>query len=322
MTDKEHIEAHVAQIFLERHEGRPLSIEDLNFGDPQKHEPDILYKDMGIEIGAVLKGLNTHIDIFEQQFVSAATERIAGKIPETIQIRLVMQDDNDVVLHTPTPQFQQYRYLPKYLDGMFVCQFEASQVQQKIILNQKTRMRALTFPSNVKSNEFKGFIDELAEFVNDLKPSDFIECEDCKLHHSLVTDGKVVKETPDPLDAFASPKILEKLSKEKYQGNYTRLILLLHNYSILGNREFTSDIHFYTHHRNDIFNLLWDRINEYASFSRYHAIYFLDFSLYAGNRNFELIDFHHYSVREPSRFLHGYNEIRCDLRTAYHGKGD
>jgi len=145
MNDKEHIEAHVARVFLECKEGKRLADDAFCFGDPQKGEPDILYKDMGIEIGAVLKGTNTQIDIFEKKFLAAATESIAGKIPETIQIRLVMQDDRDTVQHTPALDFQGYKYLPKYLDGVFIYQYETSTVDQKVVLNQKLECGPLRF---------------------------------------------------------------------------------------------------------------------------------------------------------------------------------
>jgi len=313
MSDKEHIETHVARMFLERKEKQPLAPEALCFGNPQQGEPDILYEDMGIEIGAVLKGTNTHIDIFEKKFLQAAAERIAGKIPETIQIRLVMQDDRDSVQHAPRPAFKSYKYLPKYLDGMFILQYQTGDVEPKVVLNQKTRMRELTFPGNLNDKEFVGFVDELAKFVNTLQKSDYIENGECKLHHSVVTEGTLVKQPAHSLDDFVSPKIIEKLSKNKYTGTYSNQILLLHNYSVLGNTQFTSDIHFYTHHRDDVFNLLWNKINEYQSFRFYNSICFLDFSVYALNSNFELIDFRNYSLRAPSDFLHGYDEIRCDL---------
>lgn len=148
MSDKEHIEAHVGRMFLERQEGKCPTNDAFCFGDPQTGEPDILYHDMGIEIGAVLKGTNTHIDIFEKKFLQAAGERIAGRIPETIQIRLVMQDDMGAVQHAPRPAFQSYKYLPKYLDGIFILQYQTGKVEAKVVLNQKTRMRELTFPGN------------------------------------------------------------------------------------------------------------------------------------------------------------------------------
>lgn len=321
MSDKEHIEAHVAKLFLERKGEQLLSPEALCFGNPRLGEPDILYEDMGIEIGAVLKGTNTHIDIFEKKFLRAAGVRIAGRIPETIQIRLVMQDDMDTVQHAPRPAFQGYKHLPKYLDGIFILQYQTGKVGDKVVLNQKSRMRQHTFPRNSNGKEFIGFIDELVTFCNTLQESDYTECGECKLHHSVVTEGTLVRQAAHPLDDFVSPKIIEKLSRNKYTGTYSKQLLLLHNYSVLGNTQFSSDIHFYTHHRDDVFNLLWSNINKYQSFRFYTSIYFLDFSVYTLNSDFELIDFQNYSQRAPSGFLHGFDEIRCDLGMALLPRG-
>lgn len=239
---------------------------------------------------------------------------IKGRIPETMQIRLVMQDDNDSVEHTPSAEFQKYKHLPKYLDGIFVYQCENSQIKDKVVLNQKTRMRTSTFPSIQNERSFMGFIDELANYVNSLKQSDFVEQQEVNVHHKIVTEGKIKKNPSSPLDDFISPKIIEKLRKDKYSGTYKEQILLLHNYSIAGDTEFTTDVHFYTHHRDDIFNLLWQHINTYKSLDIYDGIYFLDFSMYALNSNFDLVNFKDYSPRKPSKFLDGYDEIRVELK--------
>jgi len=311
MSEKKHIELHVSSSFLERKMDVGVNSDELKFGDPHKNEPDILYKDMGIEIGAVLKGTNTHIDHYEEKFLLAASEKIKGKIHSNFQIRLVMQDDTNTVEHTPTQTFKDYKVLPKYLDGIFIYQYDKSTDHQKIVLNQRTRMRALTFPGNTTGKEFVGFVEELISFVLSLAESDFQEQNGNKFHHSVVTNGEVVGHQ-NPLDDFVSPKIVDKLSKDKYSGAYSKQILLLHNYSIAGNTQFTSDIHFYTHHRNDIFNLIFDLISDNDSFRFYSGIYFLDFSVYAFNSNLNLIDFLEYTHEEPSKFLHGYDEIRVD----------
>jgi len=311
ISEKEHIELHVSNLFLERKMGVAVNIDDLKFGYPHKNEPDILYHDMGIEIGAVLRGTNTHIDCYEEKFLLAASEKIKGKIPENFQLRLVMQDDKDTVEHTPTPTFKKYKIIPKYLDGIFIYQYKNSTDHQQIVLNQRTRMRSLTFPSNTMGKEFIGFVEELISFILSLSESDFHEQNGTKFHHSVVTNGVIVG-YQNPLDDFISPKIVDKLSKDKYSGAYSKQILLLHNYSIAGNAKFTSDIYFYTHHRNDIFNLLLDLINDNDSFIFYCGIYFLDFSVPALNSNFNLIDFSEYTHQEPSKFLHGYDEIRVE----------
>ncbi len=167
-------------------------------------------------------------------------------------------------------------------------------------------MREPIFPSSGENKEFNGFIDELASFVDSLNENDFIDVGGFKQHHSVVTEGTIVKDPTNPLDNFLSEKILDKLRKDKYQGDYKTQLLLLHNYSILANREFTSDIHFYSHHRDDIFNYLSELIKNYDSFKIYDGIFFLDFSVYAKNSNYVVIDFKTYELREQSKYLHGY----------------
>lgn len=211
MTEKQHIELHLSKLFLERTTGGSVNLCELIFGDPNKNEPDILYKHMGIEIGAVLKGTNSHIDHYEEYFLLAASEIIKGQIPSNFQIRLVMQDDIDTVEHTPALAFRNYKFLPKYLDGIFVCKYKNSIDHQRIVLNQKTAMRALTFPGNTTGKEFLGFVEELAKFVLSLSESDFCDLNGNMLHHSVITNGKVIG-YQNPLADFVSPKIIDKLS--------------------------------------------------------------------------------------------------------------
>ena len=105
------------------------------------------------------------------------------------------------------------------MDGIFIHRFTTKKVDKKVVLNQKTRMKEDTFPnSNTKSKEFIGFIVELASFVNNLNENDFTEEDGYKLHHSSVTiKGNVAKNHTNLLEDFISPKILDKLYKDKYQ---------------------------------------------------------------------------------------------------------
>ena len=138
---------------LERTEGIGINDAALIPGKTKFNEPDILYEDKGLEVGAVLRGTNTLIDIYEKEFLSKVSEAINGRIPDTMQIRLVMQDDRDTIEHTAIPDFQNYQHLPRYLDGIFVYRFENQRIQDKVVLNQKTRMRTKTFPKIKKRRE-------------------------------------------------------------------------------------------------------------------------------------------------------------------------
>jgi hypothetical protein len=80
MDDKQQIEKHIAKLFLERMGSIDLEADSLICGDPLKNEPDILYADKGLEIGAVLRGMNTHIDNYEREFLSKVSEAVEGSL--------------------------------------------------------------------------------------------------------------------------------------------------------------------------------------------------------------------------------------------------
>lgn len=339
MNDTQRIEKHVAKRFLERTKNIKVCDDDLILGDHIKKEPDILYnQDMGIEIGAVVFEINNRIDKNEKNFFSKASENIIGRIPETIQVRLVMQDDNNTVKHKPTAHFKSYKYLPNFLDGIFVFQYKNVRVNYQIILNQKTGIRTCTFPNINKNKDFLGFMNELVYYINSLTQSDFYHQEDIGIHHVEVAERiiknkffyqiKILfiklfiyvhslilvefgqKKVNRIIKKNISQKIIDKLAKNKYSGYYKHQILLLHNYSISGDTEDTTNNHFYIHYRDEIFNFLLQNIKRYQSFNIYNGIYFLDFSNYNLNNNFDLIDFKNYSLTRPSKFLNGFGEIR------------
>jgi hypothetical protein len=312
MNTKEEIERHVASAYLIDAYGEDFRKDQLIMGDPEKKEPDILYQDAGFEIGAVLKGLNTHIDSYEKTFLDLANKAICGRIPDDIRIGLVMQDDKTTVEHSPAAGFEEYPNLAKFLDGIFLTKSGTGSVKEQVVLNQKTRLREAAFPSVKNEKEFGRFIEELVRFASSVPESEYRNDPfdtGSKLYHAVVTNGKVVENPNHPLDDFVSRKVIEKLSEQKYEGSFSSLYLLLHNYSIAGNTEFTTDIHFYSHHRDDIFNLLFEHIQASKSLEYYSGIYFLDFSAFAFNKGFKLIDFSKYEKRPVSRFLTGYGEI-------------
>lgn len=317
MKDKERIERHVTKAFLVKTRGELIDDNHLVMGNPQKKEPDVLYQEAGFEVGAVLKGLNTHIDNYEKNFLEEANKYIRGRIPTDIQIGLVMQDDKDTVKHTPAPGFEEYPILTCFLDGVFLYKATGATVEEQVVLNQRTRLRTAVFPSITNRKEFGRFADELTRFVNSVPETEFQDNHfntGKKIYHTSVTKGEVVKDPAHPLYDFVSPKIIDKLSKQKYEGTFSNLFLLLHNYSMAGNTELTSDMNFYSHHRNDIFNLLFEQIQANESLKYYNGIFFLDYSAFMFNKNFNLIDFSTYEERPQSKFLTGYDEICIPIK--------
>jgi len=317
MQEKEQIELYLSKLFLERKFNKQIDFTEIISGDPLKSEPDIFYKDFGIEIGAVLKGSNTHLDNYENEFLINANEEIKSKIPANLRLSLVMQDDKDVVVHSPNPEFKKYKYLPAFLDGIFIDKFPEYHIfKNQIALNQKPLIRVNTFPSVKNKKTFSSFINELVDYVVNLNDIDFsISPFDSnnKLHHKVVCQAIEIKKRGNPLDDFISMKIIDKLKKDKYKGNHQKQVLLLHNFSTLANSDFTTDIHFYSHYRDFIFNRIAELIVEFNSFTLYHDIYFMDFSLYVANMNFEIIDFKTWEIKDINYDMLNDGHIRGNI---------
>jgi len=86
MQEKKEIELHLSKLFLNQAFSGQVDNDYILFGNDLKKEPDILYKNLGIEIGAVLKEKNQHIDKFEDEFllkVNNESFSSAGKVLST-----------------------------------------------------------------------------------------------------------------------------------------------------------------------------------------------------------------------------------------------
>lgn len=317
MQEKEQIELYLSKLFLEMKFTQHIDKTEIIPGNPLKSEPDILYKDFGIEFGAVLKGNNTHLDKYENEFLKYANTEIKNKIPANLKLSLVMQDDKDIVVHSPNLEFEKYKYLPEFLDGIFIDKFPDNYIfSNQIVLNQKPLIRVNTFP-NVKNKKiFFGFINELVDYVDNLNNKDFFISpfdSNNKLHHKVVCHAIEIKKRENPLDDFISMKIIDKLKNDKYKGNHQMQVLILHNFSTLANSEFTTDIHFYSHYRDFIFNRIAELIVEFNSFTLYDDIYFMDFSHYFANMNFEMIDFKILEIKDLNYDILNDGHIRGNL---------
>lgn len=319
MQEKELIELYLSKLFIERHFNKLISDNEIFPGNPEQKEPDIFWLDKGIEIGAVLKGKNTHLDIYENNFLEQANFEIKGKVAKNIKINLVMQDDKDVVLHKPKSEFLKYKYLPFLLDAIIVFNYQDDFIVKKTIdMNQKSLMRVYTFPKITDKKKFNGFISEIVEYVNNLNENDFQDFSsrgNYKIHYCPLNDGELIEFVQNPLDDFISNKIIEKLQKDKYKGNHIYQILLLHNYSILANTEFiTSDTNFFSYYRDYVFNRIFKLINQNKSFEIYDDIFFMDFSYFIGNMDFKIIDFKNYTIKELNDNILNDRYIRSRIR--------
>jgi hypothetical protein len=294
MNEKEKIEYFVSKKFIEKLYGQIINNKDILMGNHIKNEPDIIYKNSGIEVGAIISAKNTQIEKFEKPFFEKINELVKGKLNHKLLIKLIFQEDKEYVTHTPKANFSQYPTLSKFLDGIFIHLSETN-IETQIKINQIELMRSDTFP-NLNNEEINKFLKELIKFVDTQAKDEFkeksINKDNCLFSHYVVCDGKQIKNRPNPLNKFFSDKIIEKFSKDKYSNNYNKKILLLHNYTLL--KGFTSDVHFYQHYRNNIFNKIDELIKQYNSLKIYDEIYFIDFTVSININDVQIINFSNY----------------------------
>lgn len=300
MESKIDIEKKVTSDYLLKTINFSVDKDELKIGLHYKNEPDIIYNRTGIEVGAVISSKNTLIEKYEKLFLEKANKLINGKLNEKLFLKLVFHEDKDYFEFTPKKEFIEYKYLSKYLDGFYI-HLSALKVPKQIYLNQIDLMRTDTFP-NTKNKEIENFIIELVDFVNtrghdDFKDKCFMSGRSLCSHY-VICDGKQIKEKPDPVSKFFSEKIIEKFKKDKYEGDFNEKTLLLHNYNPLMKKQFTSDMHFYSHYKDHIFNEIHDLITKYNSYNIYKQIFFIDYSLFPSGNDCTVIDFSSYIKKE------------------------
>lgn len=318
MTETKEIELKVAQLFLKKMLLTEVKVEEIEFGNHLIKEPDILYHKKGIELGAIVSQINTKIDKFENTFLTKLNQLIIGKILPNFSVKLNFQDDKESVKHIATKDFKKYKYLAKHLDGFFLYLNE-QEPNPQVTINQKGLMRTAIFP-NPNNQEINIFANELIEFIINIDPKSYKnQCFDSSDYrggsvcvHFSVCSGTITK-NPNPLDKFFSKSIINKFENDKYEGKFEEKILLLHNYNPISKVLFASDIHFYQHYRENIFNKISDLIKINNSFEIYNNIYFADFSLYYPANNFELINFSKYTKKQLNNNPSQEGHIRVSL---------
>jgi len=315
MQEKEKIERYVFKNFIEKQNNTQIELSQIQMGDPHKKEPDIIFNNESFELGAIISSENTQIDKKVQiDFLNKANKIIKDKLNERLCVKLVFQDDKEDIKHTPKDEFKEYPSLAKYLDGFFIHLYP-SKVKQQIVINQQGLMRVKTFP-NPNKKEIIKFIDELTKFVNTKGHYEFKEkafdSRNSVCSHYVVCDGELkTKPSEDILSKYFPKSILNKLSKNKYTNKYNKKYLIFHNYTFL--KGFTSDVHFYQHYRNNIFNKIYELIEKSESFKFYNNIYFVDFTKFANNSDAEIIDFSNYNIRKINGNPNSERHIRIDL---------
>jgi hypothetical protein len=257
----------------------------------------------GIEICALIDEAEMQARAQEERFLAAVNVAASKLEWPDVTVRLVMQDDGDVLKHRAAPAFEQYRLLPEFLDGIFVENVPPAPHQERIMLNQRggNRPSRGLFPRNATA-----FAEELQRYLISLADADFRPAEEGwpKMHHAVVTEAdgpKTPSARPDPWAA-----LLAKLNGSKsYEGNGSSVWLIVHNHpqdQALGNMVW----HKYWHRWEEIIARVQAEVLAHpdAPFSR---VYFADYSQVRGScRVFRI----HVGKRRSTRL----RSIRCICR--------
>ena len=284
-----------------------MSIEDIKEGKHYKDEPDILFKNKGVELGAIVSNENIKIDKYEINFLEKANELIKGKIPPNISIPLLFQEDKEYEIYYSLNKFKRYKYITKYLSKMYIEKHETPVKNQISIAQGSSRQIDNKLPS-VKKQEMKSLISEIIDYVDNINPNLYI----CWNHEEFKNLPKFINQPiwnrkwrkrfsksdkrDNPIDNYFSDKIIDKFKKDKYVNGFDEKVLLLHNYTLKNSNVLSTNNYFYTYYRNNIFNKIFEYINKYKSFEIYDKIYFVDFSTGFFNINVKVIDFSSYKI--------------------------
>jgi len=294
-----HIENFVAKSFLNKYYGEKLNESDFEKTNHIKHEPDIIYEDIGIEIGALLSSDNMLKDKYANEFLEKLNQEINGKIDANLIVKLYFQIDKQSLEYKPIEKHKEYIYLTPFLSRIEVIRYKGYSFKEQVCIAQKGLHREEDFPIFKNNKKFNRFLNDLIRILS------FTPNKDGNARGYSIDLAEVVNEKPqvDMLSKFFNSSILEKFEKDKYKGDYKKQILLLHNYNPISNERFTTDMHFYSHYKDYVLNKISDLIKKNNSFKIYDNVYFLDFSISFNNKSFVLTDFRTYEPKVLSEPL-------------------
>lgn len=273
----------VAKHYLEDKFGPELDTEFVYYGDHLKGEPDILYKEYGIELGSILREVSIRSSKREEKFFHDISLLVENSIPDNIRVSLVMRNFNLNESRFILLPENKYPTLVNYFDGFFVNRYSGTLNGPKIILNQSS-MNPYT---NIPHHEVQKCAKEIISYVAALREEDykfFDERMGYNFHYALTCTAKVHGyKTNSVLEEFVSKNISDKLVRSKYSGNYSKQILVLHNYEVEGKHALSTNSHFYQHYSLEVIRYLNYLINVNKSLEYYESIIFVDYSQYARN---------------------------------------
>lgn len=287
MQEKIHIEKFVAKSFLNEITEDKLNESDLGETDHIKHEPDIIYKNIGIEVGALISSENMLKDKFVDAFLKKLNKNISGKIDENLIVKLFFQIDKQSLKYEPIEKNEKYTNLTPFLTRIVAARHKGYSFKEQVCVAQKGLHREEDFPIFKNEKKFSRFLKDLVEILS-YTPNKEGDVREYSIDLSKVVDEK---QQVDMLGKYFNKSILDKFEKDKYKGGYQQQFLLLHNYNPISKGNFTTDMHFYSHYKDYVKNRISELIKKHKSFEIYDNVYFLDFSISIDNKNFELTDF-------------------------------
>jgi hypothetical protein len=279
MTSPDGIAIEIAVVkdyFYKRH-GHHLNDDEIT----SRERPDAMVcwqgYSYGIEVGAVINQSALESLSQQEKFLSKANEEAkACGLRSDVSIGLVMQDDRNYIKHSPTDRFKSYKFIPQYLDGLFLRKGCTGQRRQ-IELNQSSSSRPDRdlFPKS--SKQIKGIVQELCKYVASLTDSDFSSplAGYPEFHHIVTAQLEERIEAPSG-PSFPPQSIIDKLEGKKDYPNdeFDELILLLHNRLNWDKNDFRQVLHQYWHECPQILADLRNRVKP----DIFDAVYFVDYS--------------------------------------------
>ena len=298
-NEKIHIERFVAKNFLNKIFQYELKESNLGETDHIKHEPDIIYKNIGMEIGALLSSENMLKDKFVNDFLKKLNKDISGKIDSNLIVKLFFQIDKQSLKYEPVEGNIRHTNLTQFLTRIEVVRHKGYSFKEQVCIAQKGLHREEDFPIFKNNKKFNRFLKDLIEILS------YTPNKEGDVRGYSIGLAKAVeeKEQVDMLGKYFNRSIQDKFERDKYTGEYEKQFLLLHNYNPLSKGKFTTDMHFYSHYKDYVKNKISELIKKHKSFDIYDNLYFLDFSISADCHNFELTDFKTYNPKVLSKPL-------------------
>lgn len=294
IQEKIHIEKFVAKNFFNAVFQENINESDLAETDHLKNEPDIIYENIGVEIGALLSSENMLKDKYVVEFIKKLNQEISGKIDSNIIVKLYLQIDKQSLIYAPIEKNNRFTNLTPFLTRIEVIRYKDYKFKEQVCIAQIGLHREEDFPIFRNTKKFKRFLNDLIEILS-VVPNKEGDVRGYSIDLAKVTTEV---EQVNMIGKYFNNSILDKFRKDKYAGHYDKQYLLLHNYNPFSIGLFTTDVHFYSHYKDYVKNKIHELIQTHDSLKIYDNIYFIDFSISMDANNCEITDFKEYEPKK------------------------